>query len=850
MKLVVISFARRMLVIILMSKSHSKALSFKKLIKYTSFRLTLSLLISVIIIVLILSVFSYQQSVRILEEESAKSSLQTIVQTNGHIDNLLQQYEDLASMVTHDQKFLNKLLVFAMSDNATDYSGATSDIDSILRAYLNAYQTIASVTLFSPDQERVVSTLRREATIPTIRNNNAEGIRRLDWIQKMLTPSRNSVYLDTRKEGFVSMGAMEPMFAIAQTVRSPYMSQKVLGVLLFEIPTKNLKKALAGFKLGESGGYDIVSSQGSIIYTTNENKIGMPYNVILPSELSGADSGSGNFYAKDDQGVMQNYSFHHSSISGWSIIGYYPKEELLAPMRHMFIHSVWLSLLCCLGAAFCVGFLVQRGVGKPLGKLRMLMQEGERGNLHVRTDFQADNEIGDLGQAFNRMMDQINLAYYDTLTNLPNRRLLVDRMKEAQLSAELAGMHFAVLFVDMDRFKIVNDSLGHHAGDLLIQLVGDRLQACVSEKDTVARIAGDEFIVLLLNSTKERSLSVAEEILGDLRKPFTVLEQEIHVTVSIGVAYYPDDDTDAETLIKCADMAMYEAKGKGKNNVKLYHPDMMTRTNERMRIETDLHRALENGEFELHYQPRVDARSGIVVGSEALIRWNHETLGQIPPDKFISIAEETGLIIPIGEWALREACTQNKAWQNAGYPPMRIAVNVSGKQFESCLMKCIDDILLETGLNEQWLEIEITESVLIDNESTINATLRNLKKRGIHVSVDDFGTGYSSLAFLMKFEVDTLKIDKSFIHDIESNKDNQTIATAFIRLAHNLGMTVVSEGVETKDEYNFLLERGSDEMQGFYMSKPLPAEVFERMILLNEEIAPDELTLGLAPESN
>lgn len=383
----------------------------------------------------------------------------------------------------------------------------------------------------------------------------------------------------------------------------------------------------------------------------------------------------------------------------------------------------------------------------------------------------------------------------------------------------------------MDRFKIVNDSLGHHAGDLLIQLAGQRLQACIREQDTVARIAGDEFIVLLLDSNKEHSIAVAQQILEVIRNPFIVFEQELHVTVSIGISYYPNDETDVETLIKFADMAMYEAKAKGKNTVKIYHSDMTARTNERMRIENDLHRALVNKEFQLHYQPRVDAQSGIVVGSEALIRWNHVTMGQIPPEKFIPIAEETGLIIPIGDWVIREACAQNKAWQEAGYPPMRVAVNVSGKQFEGSLMESVGQILSDTGLDERWLEVEITESVLMEQVATINQTLHALKARGIHLSVDDFGTGYSSLSFLIKLEVDTLKIDKSFIQGIHTNPDNQTIATAVIRLAHNLGMTVVSEGVEKEEEYRFLLERGSDEIQGFYMSMPLPADKFEQTIL-------------------
>jgi EAL domain-containing protein (putative c-di-GMP-specific phosphodiesterase class I) len=283
-------------------------------------------------------------------------------------------------------------------------------------------------------------------------------------------------------------------------------------------------------------------------------------------------------------------------------------------------------------------------------------------------------------------------------------------------------------------------------------------------------------------------------------------------------------------------MAMYEAKAKGKNNYKRYHPDMAVRSHERMWIENDLYRALENNEFELYYQPRVDAESGLILSAEALIRWNHPELGMIPPNKFIPVAEETGMIVPLGEWVLREACRQNKVWQDAGYPGMRVAVNMSAKQFEKDIVDTVERILRETGLEAQWLEIEITERVLIENETTINDMLRKLKTMRVHLSIDDFGIGYSNLALLKNFEVDTLKIDKSFIRDIHINAGNQTIASAVIGLAHNLGMSVVSEGVESREEYEFLVERGSDEIQGYYISHPLPVGLYEQTILNKHDL--------------
>lgn len=808
--------------------------SVRNLAKYTAFRLTLSLLISIIAIVFILSFVSYRDSVQILEEETSESSLQTIVQTNRHIDNMLRQYTDFAQLLANDQSFLNMLTMFSYATDQQDYDDAESRITNLLESLLASNRIVSSITLFSPDQNRIVSSLRRESLYPIIRGDNAAAVRQTEWFKDILNSDKDLTILDTRRDAFVNSHAEEPMFAVAHQIRGTY-GQKLLGTLVIEVSTSHLKSALDGFKLGMNGGYAVVNVDGKMIYSNNEQLIETSYTGAMPMVNGTASQGaSGNFNAYDGQGIMQNYTYQHSELSNWYLIGFYPSDELHAPMRRMLWNSIWISLMFCVLAAFCVGFLVHRSVGRPLHKLRMLMQEGEQGNLGVRTDFQVASEIGDLGRAFNRMMEQISLAYYDTLTNLPNRRLLVDRMGEALPQATENGTQVGVLFVDLDRFKIVNDTLGHQAGDLLIQIVGQRLQQCTGVSDTVARIAGDEFVVILPGSDAAQSARTAERMLETIREPFLIFDQELHVTGSIGIAIYPQDAKSAETLLRCADIAMYEAKAKGKNMAWRYDPDMAVRKNERMRIENDLYRALENEEFELYYQPRVDATTRAIVGSEALIRWNHPSMGRVPPDKFIPIAEETGFIVPLGEWVLRAACKQNKIWQNQGYPAMRIAVNVSARQLQFGFLEQVADILQETGLSGEWLEIEITERVLLDNDKMINETLRGLKANQIHLSIDDFGTGYSSLAFLKEFEVDTLKLDRSFVRDIPFHPDNQTIATAVIQLAHNLGMTVTAEGVETEQEYAFLHGLGSDEMQGYYFSKPLPADDYMLLMEANK----------------
>jgi len=806
--------------------------------RHTAFRLTLSLLVSVMLIVSILAVISYRTSIEALEAEAAEGSLQTIVQTTRHIDHMLQQYEAFANMPAKDQGFLNKALVFATSTDPRDYEAAAIEIRGMFDLYRDSNRSVSSITLFSGDQERVVSSLWRDSLKPVIRSDNGVAIRELEWFQKLLTAKRDIVFLGTRTRGFVNNAGTEPMYAVARIIRSPFNPVPIQAILVVEIPASSLKQALSGLQLGEGGGYALVDEHNAIVYAEDERTIEQPYARAILRQVSRNQEGvaQGGFYAEDAAGRTQYYTYQQSVRSGWYMIGHYPREELLAPLRELLERMLWVTVICSLVISLLVGYLVQRGVGRPLHKLRLLMQEGEKGNLNVRTDYRADNDIGDLSRAFNRMMDQITLAYYDTLTKLPNRRLLVDRMQDALAHAEQQQEQVAVLFVDIDRFKMVNDSLGHQAGDVLIQLVGQRLLACARERDTVARIAGDEFVVLVPQASEAAACAVAERMLDVLRQPFEVLETELFITGSVGISVYPLDGRDAETLVKCADMAMYEAKAKGKNNLKRYMPDMAVRSNERIRIEYDLHRALEHGEFELYYQPRVNAGTRRIVGCEALIRWRHESLGVISPDRFIPVSEETGLIVPIGEWVLREACRQTRAWQTAGYDTGRVAVNVSAKQFESGFADTVKRILEETGLEGHWLEIEITESALIENEGKIKDILHTLKSFGIHLSIDDFGTGYSSLAFLMKFEVDTLKIDQSFVHGITSSPDNQTIATAVIQLAHNLGMKVVSEGVETQEEYDFLRERGSDEVQGYLISKPLPAQWYEQFILDNHHL--------------
>ncbi|WP_235549839.1 EAL domain-containing protein [Paenibacillus sp. Soil766] len=434
---------------------------------------------------------------------------------------------------------------------------------------------------------------------------------------------------------------------------------------------------------------------------------------------------------------------------------------------------------------------------------------------------------------------QINyLAYHDDLTGLPNRRFFTRHIDELLRNGIKEKSIFAVMFLDLDSFKKINDTLGHNNGDALLKLVAERLKTCChAPNQLVSRMGGDEFTILMQEMTDHtEAIHVAEVIIKAFEKPFAVEGYEFYITASIGIAFYPQDGINGEMLMKNADIALYRMKEDGKNNYNIFKPSPNSSGIERLTLENSIRKALRSEEFVLYYQPQIDTLTGKIIGTEALVRWNHPTLGLVPPAKFIPIAEETGLIVPLGEWVLRTACIQNQIWKEKGYPPMSVSVNLSSRQFsKQNLVKTITEILLETHIDPQYLELEITESMTMNVEVAIEV-LGRLKELGIQICIDDFGTGYSNLYYLKLFSIDRLKIDQSFVRDIMTDSNDADIVATIIAMAHNLGIDVIAEGVETKEQLDFLRSQNCHEVQGFYYHRPLPAEQIEQLLMKTMKI--------------
>jgi diguanylate cyclase (GGDEF)-like protein len=553
-----------------------------------------------------------------------------------------------------------------------------------------------------------------------------------------------------------------------------------------------------------------------------------------------------------------------------------------------------LAVLALMGvgavAALLLAMRFQAVITRPILALHDAAQTVSQGRVFtVRVTSSGKDEIGGLTEAFNEMLAHIQArdsalqdaqrqleqrvqqllqevadrkqaqaalrdseeqlrhqAFHDALTGLPNRALMNDRLAVALAHAHRNLSRLAVMFLDIDRFKLINDSLGHTTGDELLRLVSVRLSKALREGDTLARLGGDEFILLLPGLGEDAAAAkVARKVLTALRQPFHLDGRELFVSASIGISLYPLDGSDAETLVKNADVAMYRAKEQGRDNYQLYRAELHVRALKRMTLESQLRAAVGRDEFRLYYQPIVDLASGTIVAAEALVRWQHPERGLVLPAEFVSVAEDTGLILPIGAWVLKTACVEAQSWVRRGLPPVRISINLSARQFQQDdFVRQISTILAETGLDPSRLELEITESVAMDNADHTVSVLRRMQDLGVRLTIDDFGTGYSSLSYLKRFPLHALKIDRSFVQDIASDPRNAAVAQAIVALGHGLDIDVIAEGVETEEQRSLLQAQGCQALQGYLFSRPLPPERFGALL---RPRALAEFGLGVMP---
>jgi len=529
-----------------------------------------------------------------------------------------------------------------------------------------------------------------------------------------------------------------------------------------------------------------------------------------------------------------------------------PRNNLYAASNRLRL-AVALTTLCAIVIfSALLFFLARKFIVKPVILLRNAATDLGHGNLDISLNQSADDEIGDLARSFMEMRNNLQksheqirrLAYHDFLTGLPNRVMFLDFFRRVVENAQRHHRLCALMFIDLDNFKRINDTLGHNLGDDLLRQVARRLQETIrksdfisisaqdQDPDMIARLGGDEFTVLLTNIREQNDAAiVARRQLLALAEPFKLDSHEVFITISIGITVFPFDATSEEELIKNADVAMYHAKEKGKNNFQYYSNSMNTEALERLTLEGELRRAVERNEFIVHYQPQVDARTREIVGLEALVRWRHPERGMIQPKYFIPVAEQSGLIVPIGSWVMKTAVKQIRDWQQQGVPVVPVSINLSSPQFQSkAIYNIITSILNSTEVPSKYLKVELTESILLKAEEEAINMLHDIKKTGVEICLDDFGTGYSSLNYLKRFPIDVLKIDRSFVMNITTAPKDAEICSAIIALAKCLNLSVVAEGVEGRDQYEFLRDKGCDSIQGFYFYKPLPAAAIEKLL--------------------
>ncbi|MDR6551601.1 EAL domain-containing protein [Paenibacillus qinlingensis] len=717
------------------------------------------------------SYFSYSHSQQIVIDKVTSAAKQTVVQSRDTLNIIFRNYEDITFSILTDEEMLHQLHVYgSATTNQNEKFVARNKIVESLAIRFFSKSDITNIHLIPVDPKL------KEITTDTLHTEIVDYSKE-EWFQRAVIANGEIGWLATKRYGYSNVG--QPSFAINRLIK---LSSGMKYVLLIEISSEVLKRSFGDIQNGEMV---ILNPANQLMTRTFSELEGDFYRIpnVFHTNPIHAGHPSDSITIKVD-GDMQLVVAEKIAASDWIVQAVIPTSELFKDANTIG-KSMLISMIGIAVITYLINYYLQR----------------RRNAIKIRY-----------------------MAYHDHLTDLANRKLFMEVIeKEIQL-ARHNRQEFTVLFLDLDRFKIINDTFGHEAGDRMLIETARRLEDVLDQSCTVARFGGDEFLILLPNrSDHDAILSIIHQITTQIQRPVYYEEKELHVSVSIGVSRYPQDGNDIQCLTKYADTAMYSAKESGRNNYKFYNTNMEKNTYEKLSLERDLRHAIERDELLLYYQPQIELSSGTIVGVETLTRWNHPKLGFIPPSEFIPIAEYSRLIVPIGKWILYTACKQNKAWQDAGLPKVHVAVNLSIHQFQNSeIIQTVAHILQETGLEPQYLELEITESIAMQDVEKVILTLQGLYALGVKISIDDFGTGYSSLNYLKNFPIQRLKIDKSFLDDIVINPKERAIVGAIIIMAHSLNLRVTAEGVETMEQVALLQACNCDEIQGYIYSRPIP----------------------------
>ena len=750
----------------------------------------------------------------------------------------------------------------------------------LFKSYLRAFPDYYEIRILLPDgYEDVRATLQR---IPNA--SEEEGDTSLFQALDDFEGEVLSRALTNPDNGEISLQVARPLRLINPAIDDPVRAAPTLrGYLIVTMSLDFVAEQIRTNRIGNNGMVFLMDRAGKIRFHRDPARVGSRVAPALLTELLAhaertaypgeygnhsvdhhAHAGGGAFFGDfaSQPAVLGVRALHDDLL----LVGVLPELELLAESRELGSAVLWITLVTVLLTSLSLLYALRTLLIEPMRRLMWAASEIGRGNLTPELGPSSQDELGRLTTSFRDMGRSLQeshnkaqyLAYHDSLTGLPNRLMFLEYLQHMIALARREDNTMAVLFLDLDNFKRVNDTLGHPIGDQLLKDMADRLSSLLRAEDVVcrkepeeaaevlARLGGDEFIILLprINDSSDAA-TVASRILEVMKEPFQISRHELYNGASIGITLYPSDGNTASDLVKRADVAMYHAKGQGRNNFQFYSASYNLATYEHMALENQLRRALDNGELELYYQPQVEADTGRIIGLEALLRWNHPELGMVPPSQFIPMAEASGLILPVGEWVLRQACRQNRAWQEAGLPAVFVSVNVSGVQFQrQDLSPIVKSALQETGLKPRFLEVEVTETALMQVKQDVINKLSAMKQIGLSISMDDFGTGYSSLNYLRMFPIDKLKIDRSFVRDMESEPQDAGIVAAILSIASNLGLETTAEGVETPGQLAMLREGGCNYIQGYLFSRPMPARDVPQLLTEQRYLVPGGARIG------